>query len=199
MQLMELGEVVRRRKMVRTFQDRPIAREVVERILQSGRRAPSAGFSQGCAFLVLHGPQETAGFWRAVSGDSGWPHEGLRRAPLIVVPLASKQVYLDRYAEPDKGWTDRDESHWPVPSWTGDTAFAAMLMLLTAVDEGLGALFFGLDPPDQSALNVAYDVPREYEPIGAIAIGHPAPDPIASSARTRPRKPADEVIHRGRW
>lgn len=196
---MELGEVISRRKMVRTFQDRPIAPQAVERILQAGRRAPSAGFSQGFAFLVMDGPEETAGFWRVVSGDSGWPQQGLRRAPLLVVPLACKQTYLDRYAEPDKGWTDRDESRWPVPYWIVDTAFAAMLMLLTAVDEGLAALFFGLDPPDQSALNVAYGVPHEYEAIGAIAIGHPAPDPVVSSARTRPRKPADEVIHRRRW
>ncbi|SRR6266540_2536448 len=199
MVLMEFGEVVRRRKMVRSFQDRPIDPEVVERILEAGRRAPSAGFSQGFAFLVLDGPQQTAGFWRAVSHDPEWPHEGLRLAPLIVVPLASKQAYLDRYAEPDKGWTDRDESHWPVPYWTVDTAFAAMLMLLTAIDEGLGALFFGLSAQGYSAVHDAYDVPREHEAIGAIAIGHPAPDPIVSSARTRPRKPADEVIHRGRW
>jgi nitroreductase len=199
MMVMEFAQVVRRRKMVRTFQDRPVAAEAVERILQAGRRAPSAGFSQGFAFLVLETPEQTAAFWRAVSGEPGWPQEGLRRAPLIVVPLANKQVYLDRYAEPDKGWTDRDESHWPVPYWTVDTAFAAMLMLLAAVDEGLGALFFGLHPPDYLALHRAFGMPREWEAIGAIAVGHPAPDPIVSSARTRPRKPVDEVIHRGRW
>jgi nitroreductase len=199
MMAMEFAQVIRRRKMVRAFQDRPVAAEAVERILQAGRRAPSAGYSQGFAFLVLETPEQTARFWGAVSGEPGWPHEGLRRAPLIVVPLASKQVYLDRYAEPDKGWTDRDESRWPVPYWTVDAAFAAMLMLLAAVDEGLGALFFGLHPQGYLALHRAFGMPRELEAIGAIAIGHPAPDPIVSSARTRPRKPVDEVIHRGRW
>jgi nitroreductase len=185
--------------MVRAFQHRPIAREVVDRLLEAGRHAPSAGFSQGFAFLVLEGPEQTAGFWEKVSGDPEWPREGLRRAPLIVVPLASKQAYLDRYAEPDKGWTDRAESRWPVPFWIVDTAFAAMLILLAAVDEGLGALFFGLLPPDPAALHRAYGVPDDYQPIGAIAIGHPAPDPIVSSAQRRPRKPFDEVVHRGRW
>jgi nitroreductase len=196
---MEFAQVLRRRRMVRTFQDRPIAPEVVDRILEAGRRAPSAGFSQGFAFLALDGPEQTAGFWRVISGDPGWPQQGLRRAPLIVVPFACKQAYLDRYAEPDKGWTDRDESRWPVPFWTVDTAFATMLLLLAAVDEGLGALFFGLSPPDPAALHAAYGVPETHEPIGAVAVGHTAPDPIVSSARTRPRKPADEVIHRGRW
>jgi nitroreductase len=197
---MEFRQVVRRRKMVRAFQDRQIPSEVVDRILEAGRRAPSAGFSQGYAFLVLDTPEQTAGFWRAITAhDAGWPHEGLRRAPLIVVPMASKQAYLDRYAEPDKGWTDRDESHWPVPYWTVDAAFAAMLMLLAAVDEGLGALFFGMHPPDLSALYVAHGVPSEFEAIGAIAVGYPAPDPIVSSAHTRPRKPVEEIVHRGRW
>src|SRR3712207_6969015 len=39
----------------------------------------------------------------------------MARAPLLVVVLSSKDAYLDRYAEPDKGWTDRDETRWAVP------------------------------------------------------------------------------------
>jgi hypothetical protein len=35
--------------------------------------------------------------------------DALSRAPLVIVPLACKDVYLDRYARPDKGFTDRDE------------------------------------------------------------------------------------------
>jgi nitroreductase len=197
----ELSEVLRRRKMVRTFEARPLDPGAVERILRAGRRAPSAGFTQGFEFLVLEGPEATARFWEVVGGeDPAWPGEGLRRAPLIVVPLTSKRAYLDRYAEPDKGWTDRDESRWPAPYWTIDAAFAAMLVLLAAVDEGLGALFFGLYPPTLEAFRAAYGIPREWEPIGAIAVGHPAPaDPVPSSARTRPRRPLRSIVHRGRW
>src|SRR5207302_500978 len=50
---MEFQDVVRKRKMVRSFEDRPIPHESVERILANARRAPSAGFSQGWGFLVL--------------------------------------------------------------------------------------------------------------------------------------------------
>ena len=67
-------------------------------------------------------------------------------APLVIVPMSAKRVYLDRYAEPDKGWTDRDEQRWPVPFWHIDTGMAALLILLTVVDEGLGALYFGIVP-----------------------------------------------------
>jgi hypothetical protein len=96
-------------------------------------------------------------------------------APLLIVPLACKVAYLDRYAEPDKGWTDRDEGHWPIPYWYIDTGFAVLLMLLTAVDEGLGGLFFGLRPEAVTAVRVAFGVPDDHEPIGAIAIGQSAP------------------------
>lgn len=55
---------------------------------------------------------------------------------MVVVPFACKNDYLDRYAEPDKGWTDRDESRWPVPYWYIDTGMAALNMLHAAVAEG---------------------------------------------------------------
>jgi nitroreductase len=197
---MEFQAVVRRRKMVRNFSDRPIDPEVVRRILETGHRGPSAGFSQGYAFLTFEGPEETARFWDAAfpgGEDSRMP--GLRNAALIVVPLASKKVYLDRYAEPDKGWTGRDESRWPAPYWTIDTAFASMLILLAAVDDGLGALFFGLFPPQHAPVLLrSFGVPQDFEAIGAIAIGHSAVDSIQSSAR-RGRRPLNEVVHRGRW
>jgi nitroreductase len=119
-------------------------------------------------------------------------------ASLLVVPLACKAAYLDRYAEPDKGWTDRDEAHWPIPYWYIDTGFAALLMLLTAVDEGLGGLFFGLPPKASTALRTVFGVPDDHEPIGVIAIGPPAPGGSTGSA-WRGRRPLDQVVHHGHW
>jgi nitroreductase len=196
----EFRDVIRRRKMVRTFQAEPVDHDVVERILEAGHRAPSAGFSQGFAFLTFEGEHEVARFWAAVSPEERWPTEGLRGASVIIVPLASKQVYLNRYAEDDKGWTDRDEGRWPVPYWVVDTAFASMQLLLATVDEGLGALFFGMDRSGYERLREAFGVPGEWEPIGIIALGHPSPkDPVQSSRDTRPRLPLDDVVHRGHW
>ena len=196
---MEFQKVVQRRRMVRNFEDRPIPPEVVDRILNNAIRAPSAGFSQGWAFIVFEGAEQTARFWSATfpgGGRDRFTYQGLFNAPLIVVPLASMEVYLDRYAEPDKGWTDRDPGRWPAPFWHIDTGFAALLMLLTAVDAGLGALFFGVFRPDE--FRAAFDVPDAYTPIGAIAIGYPAPDEPSPSLR-RGRKPLADVVHRGGW
>ncbi len=185
--------------MVRAFHDRPLAAADVDRILDNAVRAPSAGFSQGWAFLVLEGAEETARLWAAIA--HGTPHHThVYNAPLVVVCLSHKDAYLDRYARPDKGWTDRDEARWPAPYWDIDTGFAALLMLLTAVDAGLGGLFFGIVPERVDAFRDAFAVPAAYKPIGAVAIGYAdvAADRPSASLRLG-RRPLREVMHRGRW
>ncbi len=175
----------------------PLAPGQVERILANGNRAPSAGFSQGYGFLVLEQAGDRARFWRTVL-DEGEPPGTEAAAPLLIVPLACKSAYLDRYSEADKGWTDRDEARWPVPYWYVDTGFAALLMLLTAVDEGLGALFFGIPLDTIPAFRSAFGVPEDHDPIGVIAVGQPAPGGSTGSA-WRGRRSLDRVVHRGRW
>jgi nitroreductase len=195
---MDFQQVVDRRRMVRNFEDRPVPQEIVDRLLRNALHAPSAGFSQGWAFLVLEGDDQTGRFWDAVFPQDRrtFRWAGMFNAPVVIVPLSHKKAYIDRYAEADKGWTDRDESRWPVPYWDIDTGFASLLMLLTAVDEGLGALFFGIFKA--SEFRAAFGVPDEYVPIGAIALGYPAPDEPASSLK-RGRRPVADVVHRGRW
>ena len=207
---MELAEVVRRRRMVRRYSPEPVDPAAVDRLLDAAQRAPSAGFSQGWGFLLLDSPADVARFWaattppeRAAEPDA-WLR-GMRTAPVVVVPFSSADAYLDRYAEPDKGWTDRDESRWPVPYWHVDAGMAALLVLLTAVDEGLGACFFGIPASGVGPLREAFGVPAAFAPVGAITVGHPAGQeraegdrPPGSPAR-RPRRSADEVVHRGHW
>ena len=101
---LELDAAVARRRMCRSFLERPVERDVLERALALATRAPSAGNTQGWAFLVLEG-DETAKFWQQ-EADSSWlahpSHPGLLKAPVIVLPLASRASYLERYSEPDK-------------------------------------------------------------------------------------------------
>ena len=188
--------------MVRRYDpDRPVPDEIRERILDHAIRAPSAGFSQGWGFLVLESPEDRERFWQAATPATDvWQTWliGMRTAPLIIVAHSNRDAYLDRYAEPDKGWTDRDESHWPVPYWHIDTGFASMLMLLTAVDEGLGACFFGIPPERTSTYRAAFGVPDHFTPIGAISVGYREADHRSGSLK-RGRRPVDEVVHRGQW
>jgi nitroreductase len=198
----EFAEVLRRRRMVRDYDpDRPVPPEVRERLLAHALRAPSAGFSQGWAFLVLETEAERDAFWTATTSPGapdGWLTR-MRRAPLLVVPFSDKSAYLDRYAEPDKGWTDRDESRWPVPYWDVDTGMASLLMLLTAVDEGLGACFFGVPGERVGALRAAFGVPASFSPVGCVSVGYPGDGDKRSPSLRRGRRGVDEVVHRGHW
>jgi nitroreductase len=197
--------------MVRAFTGEPLPPGTAQRLLRAANRAPSAGFSQGYSFLVLEGAEQSAPLWEMFYDDAASFGEGeaqeraeiaaLSRAPLVIIPLACKDVYLDQYAErPDRGWTDRDEARWPVPYWYIDTGFTALLILLAVVDEGLGAVFFGIPPSIMTAFRARFGVPAEWTPIGAIAVGYPDPgaDPVPPPPAGM-RKSLAELVHQGRW
>lgn len=204
---MEFQDVVRKRRMHRRFTDERVPAEVVDRITRNAVRAPSAGFSQGWAFVVLETPEDRGRFWAASAPDASERSErdmsawlaGMRTAPVIVLALASKAAYLRRYAEQDKGWEDLDETRWPVPFWHIDVGMASLLMLQTAVDEGLGACFFGVPPEHVGTVRGEFGIPDEFEITGVVAIGHPADGGAKGSPTRRARKPLDEVIRRGGW
>ena len=185
--------------MVRSYDaSRPVPAELVDRIVGNAVRAPSAGFSQGWAFLVLDTPADVARFRDAVRPDQH-PEDWLAAnvdAPLLIIPHSNKDAYLDRYAQPDKGFTDRSDAWWPAPYWDIDTGFASLLMLLTAVDAGLGACFFGIPVERIDAYRAAFGVPAQFTPIGAISIGYSNEPARDLSSR---RKSEAETVHRGWW
>ncbi|WP_285601250.1 nitroreductase family protein [Kineosporia sp. NBRC 101731] len=200
---MEFEDVVRGRRMVRTYDpDRPVGREVLGQILDLAVRAPSAGFSQGWDFVVLSTPEQVERFWGATAPGEGeadrWLR-GMRTAPALILCLSDRNAYLDRYAEPDKGWTDRDEARWPVPYWDVDTGMASMIILLAAVDAGLAGCFFGVPPERREAVLTTFAIPADRRIVGVISLGHPpAPgtDRRSPSLR-RGRRGVEEVSHEG--
>ncbi len=199
----EFQDVVRRRRMVRRYADRPVDPASVDRLLDNAVRAPNAGFTQGWAFLVLDTPRDITRFWESTSpageeeGRSAvtpnrWL-DGMRTAPVVIVPMSDKGAYLDRYEEADKRPPD-----WPVPYWHMDTAMASLLILQTAVDEGLGACFFGVPGTRVKAFRSEFAVPEALTPIGAITVGHHTDDAGSpGSPARRPRR--TDVVHRGRY
>jgi nitroreductase len=189
--------------MTRAFRADPVPHELLEAIVDTGRRAPSAGNSQGVAFVVLEGHDETRRYWdTTLPARESFGFPGLLEAPVLVVVLAHPQAYVDRYAEPDKAGTGLGEGadRWPVPYWTVDASFAAMLIQLAAIDAGLGVLFFGPFDHEDEVLR-ALGVPDGYEAIGTMAVGWPDDhgDSRAGTSASRPRRPAAEVVHWGGW
>jgi nitroreductase len=202
---MEFQDVVRRRRMIRNYAPEPVDPAVVDRAIRNATRAPSAGFSQGWAFLVLDTPEDVRRWWGATTDPGAIDHPddwlaGMMRAPVVIVPCSSKAAYLRRYAEPDKGWTDEEEARWPMPFWHMDAAMASLLILQTAVDEGLGSCFFGIPPDKVTAVREEFGIPDAFDPIGVITLGHRVEDTgNAGSPARRGRKPLDDVLHRGGW
>jgi nitroreductase len=200
---MDLADVVRSRRMVRAFEPRPVPRSVLDRVLDLARRVPAAGNTQGLDLVVLEGPEQTARYWDAslpAERRAAFPWPRLLDAPVLVVPVGDPGAYVARYAEPDKAASGlgRGQEAWSVPYWYVDTAFAAMVALLAAVDEGLGAVFFG-QFEHEGAVKEALGIPADRRPVGTIALGYAAPDQRPSRSARRPRRPLDEVVHRGHW
>ena len=202
---MEFQDVVDRRRMVRNYAERPVDPAIVDRALRNATHAPSAGFSQGWAFLLLDSPRDVRRWWQVTteSADLADPDDwltGMMRAPVVIVPCSSKAAYLRRYAEKDKGWVDQAEDRWPVPFWHMDAAMASLLILQTAVDAGLGGCFFGLPAEREQAVRAEFGIDPEFDPVGVITLGHRTTDTgNAGSPARRRRTPLEQVVHRGHW
>jgi nitroreductase len=199
---MEFQEVVRRRRMVRRFDQRPVSRETLDRILDVGRRAPSAGFSQGLELLVLDERETVTAFWELTNHpEFGWdPEDVAVGPPVLVLPLPDAHRYIERYSEPDKiGFGLNVEQRWAVKFWDIDAAMSAMLMLLAAVDEGLGGWFFGIDHGERE-LMTRFGVPAHMRPIGILGFGYRGADEAPNGSwMKRRRRPFAEQIHRNGW
>lgn len=196
---MHFRDIIRRRRMIRRFTDEPITNEVIERIIDAGNRGPSAGFSQGVSFVSITG-EDMRRKVATTCGEHGYIAAGfgpfVSQAPVQIVICTSEAVYRERYAQPDKRRAAARDPVFPVPYWYTDAGAAMMLILLAAVDEGLGAAFVGIH--DQPALRDVLGIPDDVTPIGIVLIGHPANDKRSRSLK-RGRKPLNEVHHRERW
>jgi len=198
----EFSEVIRKRHMVRRYDpDRVVPREIITTALSNAIRAPSAGFSQGWDFVVLTEPEQRQAYWSATTDLQDEPDSwlaGIQSAPVLILCLSDEGTYLRRYAEPDKGWADLDEARWPAPYWDIDTGMAALMILLTAVDQGLGACFFGVPAETHDEVFEAFAIPHDRNIVGVVSLGYPMAAPKSPSLK-RGLRGLDQVAHFGRF
>lgn len=214
---MQHRDVVRARRMVRSYDPaRPVEDAVLAGLLEQATRAPSAGHAQGRDLLVLRGAARER-FWGVTApAEAGGPaaaadpdrwQQGLRTAPVLVLCLSDPARYVARYAETDKtaGAAEGAERRgsgtdaWPVPYWDVDTGMAALLLLLGAVDVGLGACFFGVPDHRHDDVRLAFGIPRDRRLVGVVSLGHPAATDRRSPSLRRGRRPLADVAHEGRF
>lgn len=189
--------------MVRSYTAEPVDPAVVRSLIAAAQRAPSAGNTASLEYLVLDDPASVARYWDLTlppERRATFRWKDLLAAPVLIVPCCSAAAYVRRYAEPDKAvdGLGADVAAWPVPYWYVDGGAAVMLLLLAAVDAGLGALFFG-QFGHTPTVKAAFSIPDEFEPLGTVAVGHPAADDPAGRSVGRDRPGLDEILHRGFW
>ena len=173
---MDFETVVKRRRMCRAYSNRDVPPEKVDRILDLACRYPSAGHTEPQEFIVVRDQWVKEALARAALGQMF-----VAQAPLVIVVVSDTRRSARRYGE-------RGIHFFSIT----DGSFAAMLILLAVVNEGLGACFVGsfYDEEVQEVL----DLPEAIRPIGIIPIGYCAEGP-----REFPRRSKAQIIHRDRY
>jgi len=143
---MDVFEAVQERRSIRSYQDKPVEREKMEKILEAGRLAPSAKNLEPWHFIAV----TDAAKRKALSG--GMWGKFLVQSPLVIVACGDKKASPDWYAI--------------------DVALALENMVLTATSEGLGTCCVGSF--NEKDVKAALKVPENFEVLVMIAVGYPS-------------------------
>jgi nitroreductase len=198
---MELHDAVRKRRMVRDFERRPVDPATLDRVLDAARRVPSAGNTQAVDLLVIDEPED---YWSITFDDPAararFRWQGLFGAPHLVIPVVDPSGYARRYAEPDKAATGlgAGTGAWSVPYWWVDGGMAVQNLLLAVTAEGLGALFFGIFEHEPTVKH-RFGIPEDHRIVGVVALGHPTEHQELGASAARARRSLEETVHRGSW
>lgn len=170
---METWDAMRARRNVRQFSSEPVAASDLDRILEAGRRAPSASNWQPWDFVVVTDQQvlaDLAGVWKGA-----WHVAGAAAAIAIVAP------------NPPAG---REKVLF------FDLGQVTIVMMLMAADLGLGTGHANVDDQDLARSLLGFPEDRFCGQI--ISIGHAAEGPLRPLEKLD-RRPIEEVVHRGTW
>jgi nitroreductase len=198
--VVEFGELVMKRRTVRRFEDAPVEREVLEKIARLAQHVPSAGFSQGQRLVIVTDAEQRSRVAQTC-GEADYAEAGfgnwISECAAQFIPCVSREIYLRRYAEPDKlPEGEEQDTDWPTPYWWIDIGKTSMVVMLAAHDAGLAAGFAG--PQDIPALKEILGLPDEFHPVGVIPVGRPLPD-MRSPSLKRGWVPFEEFARWERW
>lgn len=171
---METWDAYRSRRNVRAFTEQGIDDELLDRIVDAGRRAPSAFNSQPWDFVLV---TDTARLAQLATVWQGAGHIARSAATIVVLTPREPDPDRARWAEFDLGQ-------------------AMMAMSVVAADLGIGSGHALID--DQERLRSVIGSPATHRGAYLLALGYPADRPLAPIERLN-RRALDEVVHRERW
>jgi len=164
---MDVYEAIKTRRSVRAYQEKDIPEDVLKRILEAARLAPSAGNRQQWKFIVVRDPELRKKLVPAANNQ-----QFVGQAPVIIVAVA---------LEPDRVMSCE------VPAYAVDLAIAVDHITLAATAEGLGTCWIGAF--SQSEVKKVLDIPAHYKVVTLIPLGYPADSP-----RIKSRKSLEEIV-----
>ena len=164
---MDFYEVIKTRRSIRKYQDRPVEEDKVQRILEAARVAPSAANRQPWQFIVVRTEKIKKEFQRAYNRNWFW------QAPLVICACGREK----------EAWRRSDGKTYV----DVDVAIAMDHLILAATAEGLGTCWIGAFNP--SEVRRILNFPDELEPIALTPLGYPA-----SSPKPTYRKPLEEIV-----
>jgi nitroreductase len=170
----ETWEAIRARRNVRTYSDRPISRDDLDRILEAGQRTPSSKNEQPWDFVVCTDRsqlRELSKVWRFAGHVTG------SAATIALIAPVSDDAYA------------RDSVQY-------DLGQATMSMMVAAADLGIGSGHSAV--AEQELARRVLGLPEDRFCAWLIALGYPADRPLAPVARPN-RRPLDDVVHRDHW
>jgi nitroreductase len=158
---MDFNEVVKKRKMIRKYQqDRQIPTDLINKLLRNAHRSPSAGHTQVQEFIIIIDPITKRKLYEASLKQSQ-----VEDAPILIVVCSNTSRSANRYRK-------RGTEFYSII----DGAFASMIILLSAVNEGVGASFVGAF--EDNGVKKILRLPVQVKPIGIIALGYSAEKPV---------------------
>jgi nitroreductase len=171
---METWDAIRARRNVRTYQERPIAASDLDRILEAGRRSPSASNRQPWDFVIVTDRSQLREL------TTVWPGARHLAGAAAAVVMTLRQPEQERYIKIDQF----------------DLGQATMAMMLAATDLGIGSGHSAIG--DQEACRRILGIPEDRICAYMLALGYPADRPLKPIVQPD-RRPFDEVVHRGHW
>ncbi|OYT61199.1 MAG: nitroreductase [Thermofilum sp. ex4484_15] len=167
---MELMEVIKLRRSIRSFSDEEVTDKELREVLEAAIWAPSAGNLQPWIFIVVRDRELKEGLYLAAYGQ-----EWVLNAPVVLIACADLSITGSVYGE-------RGRNLYAIQ----DVAMACQNLMLRAADMGLGTCFIGAF--DEGSVKKLLKLREDVRPLGIIPIGRPAERPSPP-----PRKPLDAV------